>query len=204
MKNRSSAHAFVALLAVSVLGIWLLLCQDPFDNIRQYWPVTVTMIFGSLIAGATSDDADDNTTNDGDAYGRLFVFYGAKSSQYPVYHYKEKNSSNDHQIVITWEGNSSVDCDNNTAYLDIYNFNTLKVCYRNKGLKKMNGPHRIGRYTDLGRRLVDNFLETIKGKSEPLINGSDVRDSIWCVEECYHKAKRFNLPWYEKAEKING
>lgn len=86
---------------------------------------------------------------------------------------------------------------------DIYDFNNLEVRYKNENLKKITGPNKIGAYVNLGNRLVDNFIDTIQGKAEPLVSGSVVRDSIWWIEECYQKATRFNLPWYETAGTIN-
>ncbi len=45
-----------ASLAVAVISIWWLAGgADPLAPVREHWPVTLTMVFGSLIAGSTSE-----------------------------------------------------------------------------------------------------------------------------------------------------
>jgi len=47
---------FSTLLAVSVWILWFYLAApNPFIYLQEYWEVSVTMIFGSLIAGGTSE-----------------------------------------------------------------------------------------------------------------------------------------------------
>ena len=47
---------FNALLAIIVWTAWFYLAgPNPFTYIQEYWEISVTMIFGSLIAGATSE-----------------------------------------------------------------------------------------------------------------------------------------------------
>ena len=52
-------------------------------------------------------------------------------------------------------------------------------------------------YAEWGRKLVAWFLESIRGKREPVCCGKDVRPAISVIERAYQVAKPFSLPWYE-------
>ena len=55
-KNNSSSYLVSLLFAVVVWGAWLVYTYpDSWSVIQNYWQVSVTMIFGSIIAGATSE-----------------------------------------------------------------------------------------------------------------------------------------------------
>lgn len=55
-------------------------------------------------------------------------------------------------------------------------------------------------YEDFGEQIVDNFLAVISSGAVPLIPASEVLPSIRLVHECYAKAIRFPMPWYETLE----
>ncbi|GAW85274.1 hypothetical protein bplSymb_SCF00502P012 [Bathymodiolus platifrons methanotrophic gill symbiont] len=55
-KEKSCSYIVSLLLTVIVWGSWLFYTYpDSLQVIQNYWQVSVTMIFGSIIAGATSE-----------------------------------------------------------------------------------------------------------------------------------------------------
>lgn len=50
--------------------------------------------------------------------------------------------------------------------------------------------------------LIDNFLEVIAGRAEPLIQARDVADSIELIDECYRRRTPFEMPWYRQQEQV--
>ena len=60
-----------------------------------------------------------------------------------------------------------------------------------------NNPQSIMR-----EKTVDNFLNVIRGKSEPLVPAKEVVDSIELIEQSYTIATRFDMPWCNNVERI--
>jgi len=58
-------------------------------------------------------------------------------------------------------------------------------------------------YNDFGLKIVSNFIDVIRKDDAPLIPASEVIPSIELIQECYLKAQRFNLPWYQNLEVPN-
>jgi len=55
-------------------------------------------------------------------------------------------------------------------------------------------------YSDLGDKIVDNFIKVIAKNEKPLVSGGEVLDSIGFVDDCYAVASRLEMPWYEIPE----
>ena len=55
-------------------------------------------------------------------------------------------------------------------------------------------------FAGLAQRLVDNFLQSIAGLEQPLIPAAEVIDSLILIEEAYHRARPFPMPWYSAQE----
>lgn len=47
--------------------------------------------------------------------------------------------------------------------------------------------------------IVENFLQVIQGRAQPLVSGSDVLDSIEFIHECYERRERLDLSWDKKV-----
>jgi UDP-N-acetylglucosamine 3-dehydrogenase len=58
-------------------------------------------------------------------------------------------------------------------------------------------------YNDFGLKIVSNFIDVIRKGTAPLIPAREVIPSIELIQECYAKAQRFKLPWYENLEVPN-
>jgi len=52
----------------------------------------------------------------------------------------------------------------------------------------------------LRETMVDNFLDVVCGKSDPLVPATEVVGSIDLIEESYAAAKRFDMPWCDNIE----
>ena len=51
-------------------------------------------------------------------------------------------------------------------------------------------------YQEYGWQLVDNFIRVVQGHETPLFTAEDVAPSISVIEQAYHLARQFQLPWY--------
>jgi predicted dehydrogenase/nucleoside-diphosphate-sugar epimerase len=63
-----------------------------------------------------------------------------------------------------------------------------------RGRKLRVGERGLG-FDDLANRLIDNFLDVVRGLAEPLVPGAEVLSSIELIEACYQQRSRFDLPW---------
>ena len=54
-------------------------------------------------------------------------------------------------------------------------------------------------YPGFAAPIVENFLQVIQGRAQPLISGSDVLDSIEFIHKCYERRERLDLSWDKKA-----
>lgn len=52
-------------------------------------------------------------------------------------------------------------------------------------------------FSDFGKVMVGNFLDVIEGISGPIVSAADVLPSIRLIDECYARASRFSMPWYD-------
>jgi predicted dehydrogenase len=50
--------------------------------------------------------------------------------------------------------------------------------------------------------IIDNFLEVVRGKTDPLIPAKEVIPSLQLIDECYAAAERFDMPWCDNIEPI--
>ncbi len=81
----------------------------------------------------------------------------------------------------------------------VYTDNNL-IMKSNKGLEKIKVQSDQTGMDGYGRRLVTNFIDVVVHGARPLITANEILDSIELLEEAYHKAKRFSLPWYNWKE----
>jgi predicted dehydrogenase len=49
----------------------------------------------------------------------------------------------------------------------------------------------------IASKIISNFLSVIKNEEKPLVEGGDVVNCVQFIDECYEKASRFAMPWYE-------
>jgi UDP-N-acetylglucosamine 3-dehydrogenase len=59
------------------------------------------------------------------------------------------------------------------------------------------------RYSELGYRIVSNFIKVVSNSEKPLVQGIDVLDSTTMIDDCYATATRFEMPWYNFPEVKN-
>lgn len=59
--------------------------------------------------------------------------------------------------------------------------------------------HRVGsrklKYTDFAKPLLENFVQVVARKAEPVIPGSSVIGTVKLLEEAYDQPKRYRMPW---------
>lgn len=97
-----------------------------------------------------------------------------------------------------------VECENGTIEGDIYDHQNFVLHEKGKKRRIVQTQSSEKKYTDFGKTIVSNFLGVICNEQKPLIQGSEVLESIEWIDECYEAATRFKMPWYEIAEIKNG
>lgn len=55
---------------------------------------------------------------------------------------------------------------------------------------------------DFTALLLDNFVEVIAGRAQPLVRAADVRPSIATIEECYRRRASLREPWHDACDKL--
>jgi predicted dehydrogenase len=68
------------------------------------------------------------------------------------------------------------------------------------------GKRRAGRawqvYEDFVAVLLDNFVEVIAGRAEPLVSAADVRAAIAVIDTCYARRKTLAEPWHDAWQRL--
>lgn len=66
----------------------------------------------------------------------------------------------------------------------------------NQGAKKT---YRVGsrklKYTDFAKPLLENFVQVVERKAEPIVSGESVLGTIRILESAYSQPKRYRMPW---------
>ena len=57
-------------------------------------------------------------------------------------------------------------------------------------------------YEDFVAVLLDNFVETIAGRAEPLVSAADVRAAIAVIDECYGRRRPLEEPWHDAWQRL--
>jgi len=79
---------------------------------------------------------------------------------------------------------------------------TIKY-YSGKTIKaKLDAKEKV--YNDFGDKMVTHFINVVSTGAKPIVSAGEVISSIELIEECYRKARRLHLPWYETLEGLNG
>jgi len=58
-------------------------------------------------------------------------------------------------------------------------------------------------YNDFGRKVIRNFVDVIRGDTEPVVPAKSVIPSIEVIEECYRRATRLSMPWMQWLPSTN-
>ena len=77
-------------------------------------------------------------------------------------------------------------------------FATVDVRLHNGGGKV----HRVGsrklKYVDFAKPLLENFIQVVAGKAEPIVSGASVVPTVKLLEEAYQAPQRYRMPWNDK------
>jgi predicted dehydrogenase len=63
--------------------------------------------------------------------------------------------------------------------------------------RKMRASRSWQGYEDFVAVLLDNFVDVIGGRSEPLVSAADVRPAIAVIDECYRRRRLLDEPWHD-------
>jgi predicted dehydrogenase len=95
-----------------------------------------------------------------------------------------------------------VEGDRATAAGRLFDWNTVDLERPSGRREKLRLPSSAKVPQDLGKTLLDNFLDVVRGRAVPLVAGSDVLPSIELLDDCYASRKRMALPWYDAWRRI--
>ena len=84
----------------------------------------------------------------------------------------------------------------------VYDWNTVDLRRGSERAQKLRLPSAAKVPQDLGRALLDNFLDVVRGRTLPVVSGSDVLPSIELLDDCYTRRKRLAMPWYDAWHRI--
>jgi predicted dehydrogenase len=84
----------------------------------------------------------------------------------------------------------------------LFDWNTVDLKTTSGDLKKLRLPSAAKVPEDVGRVLLDNFLQVVQGQAAPLVAGSDVVPSIELLDDCYSRRERLAMPWYDAWRRI--
>jgi len=92
--------------------------------------------------------------------------------------------------------------DRATASGGLFDWNTVDITPVSGRKQTLRLPSSAKIPQDLGATLLDNFLDVVRGRAEPLVSGSDVLPSIELIDECYSRRKRMAMPWYDAWRRV--
>jgi predicted dehydrogenase len=95
-----------------------------------------------------------------------------------------------------------VNGDRATAGGRLFDWNTVDLTQSSGRREKLRLPSPAKVQQDLGKILLDNFLDVVRGCAIPVVAGSDVLPSIELLDDCYANRKRMALPWYDAWRRI--
>jgi predicted dehydrogenase len=84
----------------------------------------------------------------------------------------------------------------------VYDWRSLELTSRSGKRKVIPLNSQVRTTSDVGRLVVENFLDVIRSGRAPLVSGQDVAASIAMIEECYARRRRFDMPWHDDREPI--
>jgi predicted dehydrogenase len=108
------------------------------------------------------------------------------------------------ELKLSWLGRLAnrfaVIGDRGTIAGDVDAWNRVTIVHRNGTRKqiRLRGSERT--YMQFGERIVQNFVDVIRGRAEPLVPAKDVLPALELADQAYRSAKRLPLPWLEPQE----
>jgi predicted dehydrogenase len=52
-------------------------------------------------------------------------------------------------------------------------------------------------FDDFAAQLIDNFVDVLRGRARPLVEGREVLASVTMIDACYRSRQRFEMPWQD-------
>jgi len=97
-----------------------------------------------------------------------------------------------------------VTCENGRIEGKVYDYRNIFIESKSGRKRKIHLRTREKTKPLVARKIVQNFIEVVGNQAKPLINGSEVLDSMDFIDECYASATRFDMPWYEGLRSCRG
>jgi len=84
----------------------------------------------------------------------------------------------------------------------IYDWETLQLTTASGQRKTIQIKTGVRSVSDVGSKVMENFLGVIEQGARPLVSAREVAPSIALIEECYARRRRFAMPWQDDFEPI--
>jgi predicted dehydrogenase len=95
-----------------------------------------------------------------------------------------------------------VEGDRASAAGRLFDWNTVDLKHSSGRRDKLRLPSPAKVQQDVGKILLDNFLDVVRGCAIPVVAGSDVLPSIELLDDCYASRRRMAMPWYDAWRRI--
>jgi predicted dehydrogenase len=83
---------------------------------------------------------------------------------------------------------------------EVYDWRNLEVRVSDGPWRHARVARKPGLFPEYAELLVESFLAALAGEAAPLVAGRDVLDSLVLLDECYERARRFEMGWYRRLE----
>lgn len=111
------------------------------------------------------------------------------------------------EVLLSWltkfPSTFEVEFEGGTLLGDIYDNHSI-LLKQPDGREKRIGLEADGAYHAIAEAMICNFVGAISGNTAPFVSGRDALPSLQFIDECYKRARRFEMPWYSIGEVANG
>lgn len=87
---------------------------------------------------------------------------------------------------------------------DINDWKTLQFTPVDGKKEVIHLPSSEKSYMDFGKKMMENFIEVVAGKAEPLVPAAATLPALEWIDACYQAETRLSMPWYEAVPMTGG
>lgn len=103
-------------------------------------------------------------------------------------------------VVLSWLGKVGntfrVVGEKATAETTVFGWDSITLFEDQGRERRIRASKKRNVKADFASMLIENFLDVVGGKDEPIVPASSVRHSIELIGECYEQRQRFDMPWF--------
>jgi predicted dehydrogenase len=108
------------------------------------------------------------------------------------------------QLKLSWLASFpctySLACERGTIEGDVYDYLNMRIRSADGKVSQVRLDSSEKTKPDVARKILGTFIEVVQRQATPIISGADVLDSMDFIDECYARAERMDMPWYQGLE----